>query len=205
MPDPSYEQILGLVRVSGCIALRDEPKLREEFQRALQQGLPLTQIREAVLQTYLFAGYAATINAFIVLNEVAGEDPEFLREDPGSADLWQTRGEELCRKIYGSQYKNLVHNMKQLHPDLADWMIREGYGKVLSRPFLSPVVRELLIIAMTAVLQVERQFYSHVRGALNVGATPAQLRSVFDELKPFLAEDIFQRYQLILMRVSNPL
>jgi 4-carboxymuconolactone decarboxylase len=88
--------------------------------------------------------------------------------------------------------------MKQLHPDLSDWMIREGYGKVLARPFLSPVVRELLIVAMTAVLQAERQFYSHVRGALNVGASASQIGEVFEQLRPFLAEDAFQRYQFIL-------
>jgi alkylhydroperoxidase/carboxymuconolactone decarboxylase family protein YurZ len=198
MADPSHEHILALARISSCVALRDEPKLRKEFQKAFQQGIPITQIREAVLQTYLFAGYPATINAFILLNEVAGSDREFLREEPASLEQWQERGEEFCRKVYGSQYENLVHNMKQGHPDLADWMILEGYGKVLSRPFLSPVVRELLTIAMTAVQQVERQFYSHVRGALNVGALPQQITSVFDQVKSYLDENAYRHYQQIL-------
>jgi 4-carboxymuconolactone decarboxylase len=197
VPEPSHEQILMLARISSCVALRDEAKLREEFQLALP-SLPIEQIREAVLQTYLFAGYAATINAFLLLNEVAGSDTEFLREEPGSLEQWKKRGEDLCRKIYGSQYESLVHNMKRLHPDLADWMIWEGYGKVLSRPFLSPVVRELLIVAMTAVLRVERQFYSHVRGALNVGASPQQISSVFEEMKSYLDENAYKHYQKIL-------
>ena len=198
MPDPSPEQVLTLARISSCVALRDEPKLREEFQIALKQGIPIKQIREAVLQTYLFAGYAATINAFILLNEVTGDDPEFFPREHGSLEEWKSQGEELCRKVYGSQYENLVHNMKQLHPELADWMILEGYGKVLSRPFLSPVVRELLIVAMTAVLRVERQFYSHVRGALNVGASPQQISSVFEAVKPYLDENAYGHYQQIL-------
>jgi alkylhydroperoxidase/carboxymuconolactone decarboxylase family protein YurZ len=198
VPDPSLEQILALARISSCVALRDEPKLREQFQIALKQRISIKLLREAVLQTYLFAGYAATINAFIVLNEVAGDDPEFFRQGPGSVEEWMRSGEELCRKVYGSQYENLVHNMKQLHPDLADWMIVEGYGKVLSRPFLSPAVRELLIVAMTAVLRVERQFYSHVRGALNVGAMPQQISSVFEEVKSYLDKNTYQHYQQIL-------
>ena len=198
MPEPSHEQILALVRICSCVALRDEPKLREEFQRALQQGLPVAEIREAVLQTYLFAGYAATINAFILLNEVTGDDSEFLQEESGSLEQWKKQGEDLCRKVYGSQYENLVQNMKRLHPDLAAWMIWEGYGKVLSRPFFSPVVRELLIVAMTAVLRVERQFYSHVRGALNVGASAQQISSVFKEVKPYLDDNVSQHYQTIL-------
>jgi alkylhydroperoxidase/carboxymuconolactone decarboxylase family protein YurZ len=88
--------------------------------------------------------------------------------------------------------------MKRLHPDLADWMIQEGYGKVLARPFLSPMVRELLIVAMTAALQTDRQFYSHARGALNAGADPKLLTSLFEHVKPYIAEDAFHRYQLIL-------
>jgi 4-carboxymuconolactone decarboxylase len=65
-------------------------------------------------------------------------------------------------------------------------MIIEGYGKVLSRPFLTAGVRELLIVAMTAVLNVERQFHSHVRGALNVGAKPEEIVKVFAETKSFM-------------------
>ena len=196
MADPSADTIRALVRISAFVALRKENELRTEFQNAINVGISIPFIRETVLQCYLFAGYAAAINAFIVLNELTG-DQEFLQEETGSLDLWNERGEQLCRKIYGSQYEKLVHNMKRLHPDLADWMLWEGYGKVLSRPFLSPIVRELLIVAMTAVLQVERQFHSHVRGALNVGATPAQVRTAFNEVKPCLGEQGL-RYQHIL-------
>ena len=199
MSDPRQEEILALARISCCIALRvDESQLQGEFKAVLQRGMKLPVLREAVLQTYLFAGYAAAINAFIALNQITGENSDFLQENAMNAELWQQRGEELCKKIYGSQYEKLVHNMNRLHPDLADWMIQEGYGKVLGRPFLSPVVRELLIVAMTAVTQTERQFYSHVRGALNVGADRQLLRLVFDQVKPFIAKDAFHHYQLIL-------
>jgi 4-carboxymuconolactone decarboxylase len=199
--DPRREEILSLARISCCIAVRDQAKLRREFQEALQEGVSLQLIREAVLQTYLFAGYAAAINAFITLNELTGEDAHFLQESETGIEMWKQRGEDLCRTIYGSQYEKLVHNMKRLHPDLADWMVAEGYGKVLARPFLSPAVRELLIVAMTATLQTERQFYSHVRGALNVGADPELMQSVFDQVRPYIAEESFRNYQLILDRL----
>jgi 4-carboxymuconolactone decarboxylase len=188
MADPSLETVLTLVRISACVALRNESDLRAEFVKAIDSGIELTVIREAVLQCYLFAGYAAAINAFILLNELTDSE-EFFQEESGSLEQWKVRGEQLCRKIYGSQYEKLVHNMTRLHPDLSDWMLWEGYGKVLSRPFLSPIVRELLIVGMTAVLQVERQFYSHVRGALNVGATADQVRGVFAEVRHHLADE----------------
>ena len=192
------EEILALARICSFVSLRNVTELRAEYIKALNSGVRLPVIREAVLQTYLFAGYAAAINAFITLNEVSEGNQEFLREESGSLKNWEERGEELCKKIYGSQYEKLVHNMKQLHPDLADWMLWEGYGKVLARPFLSPVVRELLIVAMTAVLQVERQFLSHVRGAMNVGATNEQIWAVFEQTKVHIPKETITRYEEII-------
>jgi alkylhydroperoxidase/carboxymuconolactone decarboxylase family protein YurZ len=192
------EEILALARICSFVALRNETELRAEYIKALNSGVQLPVIREAVLQAYLFAGYAAAINAFIILNEVSEGNQEFLREESRSLQDWEERGEELCKKIYGSQYEKLVHNMKRLHPDLADWMLWEGYGKVLARPFLNLVVRELLIVAMTAVLQVERQFTSHVRGALNVGATSEQIWAVFEQTKAQIPKEIISRYDEII-------
>ena len=200
MAPEKTEGILTLARISCCIAVRNNAKLREEYQLALQNGMQPSVLREAVLQSYLFAGYAAAINAFITLNEVLPSEPEseFFQETPSSVEGWRERGEDLCRTIYGSQYEKLVDNMQQLHPDLADWMIWEGYGKVLARPFLSPLVRELLIVAMTAALQTDRQFYSHVRGALHVGAEAEVLRAVLAETKSFMDQTQFQKYESIL-------
>jgi alkylhydroperoxidase/carboxymuconolactone decarboxylase family protein YurZ len=92
----------------------------------------------------------------------------------------------------------LMEHMRQLHPDLADWIILEGYGKVLSRPFLSPRVRELLIVAMTAVLQVERQFQSHVRGSIHAGSTPDELRSVLSQLTDLMEPVQWQNFYALI-------
>lgn len=179
--DLNLSEILHLARITVYVGLRDEAKLETQLRIALGEDLSPQLIREAILQSYLFAGYASAINAFIVFNRLVPQEESAFQEKKGSLRVWKSRGTELCRRIYGSQYEKLVSNMKSLHPDLADWMVWEGYGKVLSRPFLSPRVRELLIVCMTAVLGVERQFLSHVRGALNVGASPDDVRRVFDE------------------------
>ena len=188
--EPTLSEIHTLVRVSACVGLREESLLELELRAALDQKLSVPILREVILQSYLFAGYAAAINAFLLLNTLTNSG-DYLREEQASIEVWKERGTDLCEKIYGGQYERLVQNMNRLHPDLAEWMIWEGYGKVLSRPFLSPRVRELLIVGMTAVLRVERQFHSHVRGALQVGATAEELRSVFAQVIPFLSGDAF--------------
>ena len=196
--DLNLSEVLHLARITAAIGLRDEAKLASELRIALGEGMSPPLIREAILQSYLFAGYAAAINAFIVFNRLVPQEEEALQEKKGSLRQWISRGTELCRRIYGSQYEKLVGNMKSLHPDLADWMVWEGYGKVLSRPFLSPRVRELLIVCMTAVLAVERQFVSHVRGALNVGAAPEEVRRVFEETSHFMDPGAVERFRAII-------
>ena len=84
---------------------------------------------------------------------------------------WMDRGEAVCALVYGGQYERLRANVRSLHPDMEHWMVEEGYGKVLGRPGLSLLERELCIVALLAVLDVPRQLYSHLRGALNLGGS----------------------------------
>lgn len=59
-------------------------------------------------------------------------------------------------------------------------MVVEGYGKVLGRPGLALELRELCIVAMLAVLNVPRQLYSHLRGALNAGASRERIEAALE-------------------------
>ena len=54
-------------------------------------------------------------------------------------------------------------------------MLVEGYGKVLGRPGLPLLLRELCIIALLAAQHAPQQLYSHLRGALHIGATVADV------------------------------
>ena len=60
------------------------------------------------------------------------------------------------------------------------WMLEEGYGKVLGRPGLDLKVRELCVIAVLVGLDTPQQLYSHLRGALNVGATMEEVETAVE-------------------------
>lgn len=103
-------------------------------------------------------------------------------EGPGSferyAREWWRRGSELCRSIYGDQYARLRENLGRIHPELADWMVFEGYGKVLARPILTPRERELWIIPLLMGQDAPEQLYSHLRGARHLEVPPSRIRAV---------------------------
>jgi 4-carboxymuconolactone decarboxylase len=80
-----------------------------------------------------------------------------------------------------------------LHPALDGWMITEGYGRTLARPGLDLTRRELCTVAQTAVLETHRQLHSHLRGALNAGATFGQIEGVLSIVNPLLSFDQWKK------------
>ena len=158
-----------LVRLSAALASREDGPLREAMADAEGVCEPV-EVEEVILQSYLFLGYPISLNAFGLWREVSEREAGPGTEDDWSA--WIDRGRGVCSTVYGGAYEGLRRNVRALHPDMERWMVVEGYGKVLGRPGLDLVSRELCIVALLAVLGAPRQLYSHLRGALNAGADP---------------------------------
>lgn len=171
-------------------ATGDENRLRAAIGDALGDGVHPDEAREALLQTYLFAGYPRAINALGVLADTLGDrtgrsghgdTPEEPVEEP---QILEEKGLELMRLIYGRSLENLLSNMRVLHPDLARWIVREGYGKVLTRPGLSVRDRELCVVAILRALGCDRQLEAHRRGAQNAGASDLEISRAVELATP---------------------
>jgi alkylhydroperoxidase/carboxymuconolactone decarboxylase family protein YurZ len=148
--------------------------MRRELRAALRAGAAPERLDETLLQLVPFAGYARAINAFAALQDIAPHAP---RRAPRRGGL-RKRGAALCRRIYGPVYGRMIARMKGFHPELAEWILADGYGKVLSRPVLSIRERELIVVAVLAALRLPKQLESHVRGALRVGATRREVAAM---------------------------
>lgn len=88
-----------------------------------------------------------------------------------------------------------MRNMSAIHPDLADWLILEGYGKVLSRKGLDVITRELCAACVLASLPAPRQLEAHLTGALNVGATRQQLKDAISLVSLACGVRVFNKSQ----------
>ena len=83
-----------------------------------------------------------------------------------------------------------MDTMRGLSPDLASWMILEGYGKTLSRPALDSPAREYCVVAMLAATRMWRQLRSHSIGAVNVGGTRARVRDAIERCARFAGDEV---------------
>lgn len=169
----------GLVRVALALPHAAENELGDWMRRAREDGTSALWLEELLLACVLYVGFPRAIMAWTVYRRLepepaSGSEPSDYARWPE----WAERGEATCRTVYGKHYEQLRHNMRALHPALETWMLVEGYGKTLSRSGLDLLHRELCSVGMLVPQGAPRQLVSHLSGALNAGATTAQVDEV---------------------------
>jgi 4-carboxymuconolactone decarboxylase len=193
-----------LIGFASATALGDETRLAARSQQALVVAVPPVWMDELLLQSVLMVGYPRALVAAGVWRRVSGiPAPATDQSFAESGEWWRQRGEQTCGVVYGGNYQRLRENVRALHPALDAWMVTEGYGRVLSRPGLDLMRRELCTIAQIAVLCSPHQLHSHMRGALHAGATPAMVAAVLAIADPDLSEGSRQVARQTLARVAG--
>lgn len=172
----------ALIRLFAFLSQKDWHNFVKELQ-SFQKPSEIRTVEEALLISYLFLGFPATLTAFEYLNEQYPYRKKFYIDNTKNWQLWKKRGLKLFKIIYDKNSMKLIKRIKKMHPDLLDWMITEGYGKVLSREFLDIRTKELLIITILISSGWEKQLHSHYIGALNVGVKPKEIEELFNILR----------------------
>jgi 4-carboxymuconolactone decarboxylase len=187
-----------LVRVAASLAGGSEDEVRGALQRVLKVT-PHAWIEELLLQTYLFAGFPRALNG---MREWRRLVPTPAPETIAPNDTPTSHGEETCARVYGVMYEKLRENIKTLHPRLDEWMIAEGYGKVLSRPGLDLMRRELCIVAACAATGQDRQLQSHLHGARNAGVPDAVIGAALSALADIIPRESHERAARLWARIA---
>ncbi len=182
---------VALVRAAAALAEGHITELEQRFRDARAAGVPDLWVEELLLQSLMLVGYPLALVAFGVWREVTG--PSAGGGDSAGEELaheewqaWAERGAQVCAAVYGRAYHKLLVNLRSLHPALEDLVLVDAYGKVIGRPGLDMKRRELCTVAAIAVLGTAQQLHSHLRGALNTGATHAEVEAVLELVEPDL-------------------
>jgi 4-carboxymuconolactone decarboxylase len=195
----------ALCRLAATIAVGSESDMRRAMRGVVEGAVRPEWVEEVVLQSYLFAGFPRALNAAREWRRASGLPAPHEDVDASDAQVeaWRSSGERTCETVYGVFYERLRHNIRELHPALDEWMIVEGYGKVLSRPALDLARRELCIVAVCAAAEQDRQLHSHLHGARNAGASPDEIDGALATADAFLDADARKRIRLLWARVRG--
>jgi 4-carboxymuconolactone decarboxylase len=101
------------------------------------------------------------------------QDSEFIRDpafQQGLATRTQVMGESFVDRAFT--------NATDYTLPMQEFITRNAWGNVWQRPGLDLKTRSLVTVAMLTALGKQTELKGHVRGALNNGATPEEIREI---------------------------
>ncbi len=82
-------------------------------------------------------------------------------------------------EVMGEEFvQRAIENTNETTQDLQDWINEHAWGSTWQRKGLPRSTRSLVTIAMLAALKAPTELKGHVRGALNNGCTPEEIKEV---------------------------
>lgn len=161
--------ITCLAGAFGAIGPAEWDRFTTGVLRARDHGASRSEVEEVLLQATLFFGFPRTVTAFETLQHCwpATTAPQQGALAPAEQ---AAAGRALFDAIYERNAPAVHGLLASFHPDFHAFVIESAYGRVLARPGLGPMVRELLAVAGLAALHQLPQLVAHARGALRFGA-----------------------------------
>jgi alkylhydroperoxidase/carboxymuconolactone decarboxylase family protein YurZ len=165
-----------LVAAAVAVFRADWSTVRSTFL-AGHGSQPRADFEEVLLQVVLFCGFPRVVTAF---EELTKAWP--IESPPGGGALpageQAPAGRALFAAIYGKNDGPVRAMLRGYHAEFHDFVLEAAYGRILTRPALSPRERELIAVGLLAAMDQQRQFVAHARGALHFGASRQDLREV---------------------------
>ena len=180
------EQAAYMSAIACNEAKADYIALAEAINGGLDAGLTVSQIKEALSQLYAYTGFPRSLNALGTLQKVLEQrqsEGKTTEEGVEASPLPSNynalaQGTEVQTKLSGQPFNYAFCPAE-------DYYLRAHlFGDIFSRDNLTHADRELITVsALSGLENVMPQLQAHVRGALNMGVTEEQLRSIQVALK----------------------
>src|SRR5688572_29719396 len=174
-----------LIDISAYTSKSDVADLKIALNEALDAGLTINEINEALAHLYAYVGFPPSIRGINSFSEVVKErEAKGISDKKGKEATPVTdngskyeRGEKAQMIVTGFTAEQLT-TLFAFNP-LMDVFLKEHlFADIFDRDILTYIERELVTVSSLA--SVHDPFVrSHIGGALNVGVTENQLRELF--------------------------
>jgi 4-carboxymuconolactone decarboxylase len=160
---------------------RDKKKLPILFEILKENKFSRKKQYEIILQLYLFAGFPLTLETLKLLEQINPKKSIKSYEEDYSK-LFE-KGLINCRRVYKSKLEKLLNNVSSFSPELSNWLIIEGYGKIFSRKGLTFQEREIISVTVLSIMKYKEQLYSHINGAYLAKLSIEELNAIIDYIE----------------------
>ena len=172
----------ALVAIAACEAKGNIEGLKIALNEGFEQGLTVSEAKEALSQLYAYTGFPRSLNALGALQQVikerteAGKRTEAGREaDPLPSDYDALKqGTEVQTQLVGG--KPFTYSFA---PQTDYYLKAHLFGDIFARNNLSFADREIVTVsAISALPGCEPQLVAHVSGARNMGVSDEALKAL---------------------------
>jgi AhpD family alkylhydroperoxidase len=180
--------------------------LKVALNEGFDNGLTISEAKEALSQLYAYTGFPRSLNALGALQQVikertdAGKKTEAGREAdplPKSYDALK-QGTEVQTKLSGRPFNY------DFAPQTDYYLKAHLFGDIFARNNLSFADREIVTVsAISALPGCEPQLMAHISGARNMGVTDAQLHEIPLVLQQRVGEAEANRAKKMMSQVFN--
>ena len=175
--------------IAAAAAVGDLPRLHAALEQGLDASLAISEAKEILVQVYAYAGFPRSLNALGELMKVVdARRQRGVRDDPGRAPSAPIpTGKELLALGTANQTRLSGGPVRgplfEFAPQVDEYLKTHLFGDIFARDNMDWQSRELATVGMLAAMPgVESQLQAHIRIAMNVGLTAAQLRNLADGL-----------------------
>ncbi len=172
----------ALVAIAACEAKGNIEGLKIALNEGFEQGLTVSEAKEALSQLYAYTGFPRSLNALGALQQVikerteAGKRTEAGREAdplPSNYDALK-QGTEVQTQLVGG--KPFTYSFA---PQTDYYLKAHLFGDIFARNNLSFADREIVTVsAISALPGCEPQLVAHVSGARNMGVSDEALKAL---------------------------
>lgn len=168
-------------RDSVLIASYFAVRKRSEAARVIKKGLSNSRLTEPMLSELflhlsLLLGFPTMLDGFAMLRSATGKSDSTRFVTLSNKQL-RNRGKRALKIVYGHALDRLLANLKSLHTQVPDLIIRDVYGRIIARPGLALRDREIINVAVLTIQGLDQQLYSHIRGALRLRVSASAVRT----------------------------
>jgi 4-carboxymuconolactone decarboxylase len=187
---------LGALAAAGATGARDLVARSVALARSL--GAEPHVLREVLLMLVPYAGFPRALAALHAARLAPATD-----DAEAAAGQRDALGRLAFEGVYGETAERVLAGLHALDPRLPAWTLEHAYGRVLARPGLPLLERELLAVSLlTGLGGLDDPLLGHMRGARRLGASAADVAAMVDAVPLELGEGRRLAARALLSRLT---
>ena len=193
-PDARQE---SLAVISALTATGNTEQLSSELGNALDAGLTINEIKEALVQLYAYCGFPRSLNALMTFKDVLEEreahgikdkqGPEIVENDsPGNK---YEQGRQVLETLTGRPQTRPAPGFGTFAPRIDTFLKEHLFADIFSSDVLSYRQRELVTIAALAAMPgTQSQLQAHIGMGMHTCLTAEELQTAFRAIETFIGK-----------------